>query len=356
VSQTQQTPVVPQPMWQVVYNGTDITSDISGTITEITYEEEVGKKANCIEIKIDDSARKWQSRSYQRQGASIVLAIGYAGAALVPVGTFQFDEYSLDGPPDVFIIRAIQAPITQALRTRNTVAYENTTLVQVANTIAQRHGLTVVADAVAPNVTFQRLTQGHEEDLAFLHRVADEHGYEVQVRNDQLIFYARVSLETAAVSATTITRSMLTKFRLVNQTLGDRTYQAAVVDYFEPSTKALVSGSATDASVQTADTLKVIARAENAQQATLKAASHLHKHNKKKCTSELRMPGTMLYRAGMRVAIHGWGAFDLNDYLVQGAHHRLTRSGYETTLKLETNVVQQGAAGQVQDLVSDEEK
>lgn len=348
-----QTLIIPQPAWQVIYNGTDVTRHIEDSVTEVTYTEEVGGKANGIEIRIDDSLRVWQKvATDQLQGASIALSIGYAGAALVPCGTFQFDERTLEGPPDTFLIHAIQAPVSAPLRTRNTVAYEGTTLIGVANTIAARHSLTVVSEAVSPDVTLQRVTQKHEEDLAFLARIAAEHGYELQVRNSQLIFYSRNALETASISAT-IVRTALTRFRLIDQILGHQTYKAAQVTYFDPRTKTLIQGQASDSSAPSSDTLKVVGRCESNQHAALKAASHLHHHNKKKCTTELELPGTMQYRAGQRVKIKGWGTFDDNDYLVQRARHQLSREGWRTSLSLETNVQQSGATGGTQSVASD---
>lgn len=344
---------IPEPAWQIVYNDMDVTQHLDGTVTEVTYTEEVGGRANCIEIRIDDRARVWQNIATSKmQGASIALSIGYAGAPLVPCGTFQFDERALEGPPDTFIIRAIQAPIGKPLRTRNTVAYEGVTLKQLAGQIADRHSLTAVSDAVSPDVTLQRVTQNHEEDLAFLARISSEHGYEVQVRNDQLIFYSRLALETASISAA-IVRTDLTRFRLIDQILGNQTYAGAEVRYFDPRTKALVHGSATDSTTQSSDTLKVTCRCESSQHAALKASSHLHRCNRKKCTTELDLPGTMQYRAGQRVQISGWGTFDLNDYLVQRARHRLSRDGYRTALNLETNVQQSGPTGGTQKVVSD---
>jgi phage protein D len=125
------------------------------------------------------------------------------------------------------------------------------------------------------------------------------------------------------------------------------------VTYCDPVTKTLITGSASDPTVKNNETLKLNERVENAQQAQLRAGSHLHGHNMKKCQPEIDLPGTMAYRAGMTVGLSGFGHWDKNNYLVQEATHTLTRQrGYMTSLHLRAAV--QGSSAPQQGIVSDE--
>jgi phage protein D len=333
---------LPVPDWRVLYNGTDITRRLATFLSEITYEEAVGKQANSIEIVLTDALQQMQANPPTITD-TIDLSLGYAGSALKSVGTFQIDEFGLKGPPDQFHIKAIQAGLTQALRTPNSAAYEGQTLLQIAGTVAARHGFTVVGDAVDPNVPYGRVTQALEPDLAFLHRLASTHNYEFNVRDNKLVFYSHPALEAVAPVGT-ISRTGVINFDFKNQTLGRQTYKAAQVSYFDPATKALVTGHATATNVPTADTLKTVERVENGQQAQLRAQAYLHEHNASKVTGEISLPGTMTYRAGMTVNVSGFGTYDSSTYMIERAKHRLATQGWVTALSL--HIVVTGTAAQ----------
>jgi phage protein D len=332
---------VPVPNWAILYNGVDITAATTDSVVEISYEESIGKRACSVELVLSDNELAMQANP-PAIGATIDLSLGYQGGQLTHVGTFQIDEYGLKGPPDRFSIKAIQAGLMQPTRTQNSVAYEGQNLLQIANTVAAKHGYTVVGDAVNPNVAYDRVTQALETDLAFLHRIANMHNYDFNVRGNLLVFYSRPALEAMAPVGV-ITRAGVIEFDFKNQTLGSPTYGKCVVSYLDPSTKQLVTGSATDSNVPTSDTLKATERVENGQQASLRAQSYLHEHNMGRVGAKLVVPGTVAYRAGNNLNVSGFGAFDGETYQVKKAKHGLSKDGWKVSLDLKVNVAGAGA-------------
>jgi Bacteriophage probable baseplate hub protein len=301
-------------------------------VLSITYNDRLTAAASEVEIQLEDSEKRWQGQWYPTQGDRISLMIGYHGEELLPCGDFQVDELELDGPPDVFHLRCLSAFITPAMRTPNSVAYENQDFMQIAGTIAAKYGLKAVAAAYALNPTFARVTQKQESDLAFLKRIADGHNYNFAVRGGQLVFYSRTSLETAP-PVCTIRRSNVERFRFKSRT--HRIYRSARVSYQDPVGKQLFTQTA-DASpvMPTGDTLKLIERCENGQQATLKARAVLHRHNMLHSTGQLVLPGMTALVAGNNVTISGFGVND-GTYIIQDARHRLAHStGYTTEVEV----------------------
>ena len=329
------------PSWQIVYNGMDISDSLMPMMVRLQYQEAIGGRAAQLAFQVQDAQGLWQQSSYPKQGDTVTATLGYLGIPLIPCGTFEVDEFELSGPPDVFTIRCIEAGISQALRSSNSVAYENQTLTEIANTIALRHGFTLVATPASPDVVFKRITQRLESDLAFLHRIASAHNYDFTIRNNQLVFYSRTALESAPPVGT-LTRSDISRFRFTNQALGSRTYREAVVSYLDPVGKTLLSATASEPSAPTADAHKAVVRVENAQQATLKAQSNLHVSNMLQVTSDITLPGTMAWRAGNTMNIAGFGMFDAYVYIVREALHEVGERGYTTTLSLRTVVSQSG--------------
>src|SRR5216683_1310321 len=340
---------VRHPRWVLTYAGANISADVSGMVTEIGYTDKVAQSSDEVEVTLEDRDRRWQGPWFPVRGDVVTLLIGYDGEQLLNCGDFQVDELELKGPPDTFHLKCIAAGITPSIRTPRSAAYESQTLLQVAQTIAQRHGMTVTGAPQSINVTWARLTQKHETDLHFLRSLAQAHNYDFSIRGKQIIFYSRTKLERAA-SILTISRGsqnphpslsrkgagegqiLAKSFEFKTKT--QQIYKSASVAYQNPAAKKLIAASANDASAPTGDDLHIVTRCENPQQAQLKAASALHDANMLQVTGRVEMEGTTLLVAGVNVAMKGFGVVD-GTYHIESSKHRLERSsGYTTEIEV----------------------
>lgn len=324
--------IVRSPQWVLTYLGMNITTDVSQMVLAIRYIDRLENASGELEVDLEDSAKLWQGPWYPSLGDTVSLQIGYSGEDLLDCGKFQIDELELEGPPDVMRLRCLAAYITPAMRTANTVAYENVGLLEIAAQIAAKYQLSLVTASAESesDLVFARVTQRRMMDLEFLKRLAREHNFDFTVRAGQLIFYARASLESVP-AVLTIMRSDTVRFSFRNRTR--RIYNGAVFSYFDPDTKELITQSvAADPPSPTGDTLKIVARCENAQQAQVKAEALLHLHNMVFVDASLEGPGTTVLVAGNNVQLSGWGALD-GTYLIETAQHHLARSaGYSTSI------------------------
>jgi phage protein D len=323
---------VRSPNWILTYQGVNITADISHVVLSISYVDELGGRSGELEIEIEDRERRWQGPWFPQQGDVVSLWIGYRGELMLPCGDFQVDDLELEGPPDVFHLRCLPAWITPSLRTSNSFGYENQTLLQIANTIAARHGMAVVGAPSQLDVSYLRITQKKETDLEFLHRVAIEHNYDFTIRGAQLVFYSRTELE-AQPAALTLSRKAVERFSFISKT--HQIYKQAQAAYFDPYGKQLYAQTAlTNPVVATGDILKVVARCENGQQALDRASAALPETNRLLVTCRLVTPGTTLLVAGNNVALSGWNVMD-GTYMTERARHHLSRvTGYVTEADL----------------------
>jgi uncharacterized protein len=323
---------VRSPQWVLTYQGINITADISTMIVSINYLDYLSELSGEVEVVIEDHDRRWQTSWYPTLGDELNLAIGYKGEGLLPCGDFQIDQLELGGPPDTFTMRCLAAYITPAIRTRNSIGYENQTLLGIAQTIAGKYGLAVVSAPDVIDIAFQRVTQKHETDLAFLKRLALEHDYDFTVRGLLLVFYSRATL-AAIPPALAVTRKDVESFEFRNRS--HHTYRGAQVAYQNPSSKSLIAQSAAAiAPVSTSDILKVVARCENGQQALLMAQAALNAENLLFTDASLVMPGSILMASGNTIQISGFGEFD-GPYIILVARHRLDRAhGYTTRLEV----------------------
>ena len=342
------------PQWRILYGGsqTDITKDLATNFKELRFDDEIGKKATSLKLyfanNLSTATQLGMEANPPGVGQTLSASIGYQNQALTSIGSFEVDEYEFEGPPHVFIIKTIQAGITQALRTLRSVAYEGQTLTSIAKTVAARQGLTATTDAVSPDVPYQRLTQNHESDLVFLHRIAGQHGYDFQIRDKNMVFYSRTAIEDSAAAGVLVKSGGTIKhYRFTNQTLKHKTYAASEVGHWSPVSKQFLVSQATAANAAGTDTLRARERVENSQQASVKAAAYLHDANMLGVRAEIEVIGNPLYRAGRTLTINGFGLFDQITWTVEKAEHRLDRQGYLTRLHLRNALSKTGSVGPV---------
>ncbi|HVA80976.1 MAG TPA: hypothetical protein VNF29_08625 [Candidatus Binataceae bacterium] len=298
----------------------------------ITYIDRLGGASGELCVEVEDHMQRWQGPWYPALGDNLDVSIGYRGGQLLECGAFQVDDLELQGPPDVFRLRCLAAYITPAMRTRTSAAYEGQTLLGIAGTIAGKYGMALVSAPGLVDVRFGRVTQRDESDLAFLARLATEFDYDFTVRGGQMVFYSRTALEGGPAVAT-IVRTAVERFEFRNRT--HRVYSLASAAYFNPSAKQLIAQSTSAVpAMPSGDTLKIIARCENATQAGLRAAAGLHRYNRFFICARLLSPGNPALVAGSNVWLSGWGTFD-GLYLIETARHRVSRAGGYTT-ELET--------------------
>jgi phage protein D len=316
------------PQWVLNYQGVNITADISRMVRVITYEDCLDGASGALTVELEDHDKLWQTSWQPTEGDLLNLMIGYAGEPLLPCGDFEVDDLSLSGPPDVFHLRCLAAYITPAMRTRNSVGYENQTLMQIALTIAEKYGLTMIAAKGARSLVFDRVTQRQETDLAFLHRLAHSYNYEFTIRGKQIVFYDRGTLEGAEPVATVGRKDLLRfAFRLKTHSI----YRACQVSYQFAEGKQLLTQSVIAApETPSGDALKLTVRCENGQQASSRATSALHGANISRTSASITAGGATAYTAGNTLTITGFGIKD-GKYLIERARHRLERgTGYTT--------------------------
>lgn len=322
---------VRSPRWILTYQGVNITADVSTMVTEISWTRKEEHHSDEMEVTLEDRDKRWQGPWFPTRGDITTLQIGFDGETTTAQNTFQVDELELKGPPDTFHLKCIAAGITPSIRTPRSASYENQTLLQVASTIAASHGMTVVGAPQNINIQWMRITQRHETDLNFLHRLGREHNYDFSILGNRLVFISRTSLEQQAATLT-IDRTQTKTFEFKTKT--QRIYKSASVAYQNPSLKHLIATGANDSTAPTGDDLHIVTRCENPQQAQLKAASALHGANMLEVTGRLEMEGTPLLMVGVSIELTGFGQFT-GTYLIRESKHKLERSsGYTTEIEV----------------------
>lgn len=106
------------PQARIVYEGKDISADISPYLVSVGYTDRLSGESDELELRLEDTDGRWRGDWYPGKGDSLTVSIGYAGQELVSCGGFEIDEIELSFPPDEVSIRALATGISVSCRTR----------------------------------------------------------------------------------------------------------------------------------------------------------------------------------------------------------------------------------------------
>jgi len=316
--------------FSLLYNGKDISTDISENVISIEYVDKLKTEADELSVNLEDAARLWQNAWYPDKGATLQLYIRFGGQQL-NAGNFTIDEIEGNGSAtgDTVSIKAIGATFKKSFRTRRSRAHENKSLREIANTIAGDLGLKVQGNII--DVRPSRTHQYRESSLHFLNRLAEQYGYFFSIRGDVLTFEHYKDIEGRAPSLT-FGRSDLISWRVKDNTM--QTFTNTRIRYHLPKEKKVISyGVSTDPSDYSGDTLELHGRCENQQQAQLMSEYALHQNNGRMVQGEIETVGNLLLISGNTVRLQQLGKFS-GVFLVDGARHTISRDGYKTSASI----------------------
>lgn len=348
---------VPEPIVEITYNGKNISKDVSPYLISFTYNDKTEGASDEITLEFEDSELLWINGWYPSKKDKIKARIGYNGSWL-DCGTFEVDDIEFDGPPDVLKIRALGAGVSTSTRTKNSRSFENLTLKQVVDKVAQANGLTV--EGTIPDVKFKNLRQYRQHDLTFLRKVAHDYGCVFSVRDKKITFSQIWDIEQVG-AIVAIDRTEISRYSLRDKSEG--TYKAAQVKYHDPVKNKVVQHnqnvgadnnyfkdiplsndvydkvyaennfSPLSVGMQetaSSDTLEIRAKAETEQQAEAQSKAALYRANTKTIEGRISMPGNTKIIAGNNFNLTGMGKLSMKYHIKESVHTVNRSSGYST--------------------------
>lgn len=320
-------------VWRIGYLGRDLTADLSPYVLGVTWTDYLSGQSDEISIELEDTDDKWLGVWYPVKGDALSLSMTYPGQAPLNCGSFEVDEINASGPPSVVVIRGLSAGVSKGVRTRKGVAYENTTLAEIARQVAKRNKLDLVGEIRALRI--DRITQFQERDLAFITRLGRQYGYAVKLRENKLIFTAKAALRDG-LPVRSISRRECSRYDLKDK-IKD-VFRSAKNTHHDPDTQKTIRSQAKDsrapdsqASMETsADELRINQRAPDADSAQAQADAALGDANDERAGGSLTLPADRRLVAGAVVTLTAdWGRM-AGDYLINQARHSKRRSAGTT--------------------------
>lgn len=313
----------PKPLAQIHVNHREVTGDFSPFLLSLTFTDHMDGEADGLEMTLEDTDGRWIRGWYPIKGSTVEAWIGYEGQPLLACGEFQVDEIEVSGPPDTVTIRAVGNSTQKALRTPRSKGYDGASLRQVAQEVASRHGLELIG--TIPDVRWKWVTQHQEADLAFLQRLASEHGLVFSVKGGKLVFHEIQKLEAGA-ALLKLTRQDVMSFSFRDKVVAG----AASSSYFKGDSKELEVVEVQLSDHKGADTKKSTRRTENKAHTQRLAKAALRVSKSLEREGGLSLPGNTRIVAGANIELEGWGVLD-GLWLIKSATHKIDRSSGYTT-------------------------
>jgi len=174
----------PAPAYRISLGGVDISPKISPLLISLTLTDCKGLEADQLDIELDDIGN---TLALPTSGATLDVAIGWAGQALVDKGSFKVDEVSHSGPPDRITLRARSADLGLNFRCKVEQSWHATTLGAILTAVALRNNLQPRIDSRMAAVPVAHWDQT-ESDAEFLAKLAARFDAIGVVKRAKLIF------------------------------------------------------------------------------------------------------------------------------------------------------------------------
>ena len=328
---------VTMPDFILMYEKTDITSDIRPYLISYDYTDYLGDQSDELSVEFEDVDGKWLRKWYPSQGDSLSFSLGDQFTGMVALGSFEISEIEYSLPPSIITLKALSTGITRAQRTLQPKAYENTTLDKIIRTIAGRLKLSVTGKV--KDIKIERVSQYQERDVEFLARLAKMYGHTFKIVDKTLVFMDNAELSGQDPIVVMLPEDIKSaRFRDMIKAVPDKVVvtgydnKAKQTHQVQRKSKPL---RPKDKRATTSDTLKIVAnKGESEQQLGARADAALQDAQQEQVACTLTMFGNAKLVAGQVVQLKEYGKFS-GKYLVNQCRHSSRRnSGFVTTLEM----------------------
>lgn len=324
---------LPSPSFHLFYRGVDISGDLDPETTSVTYTDHLHGKADEMDLTVHDKNGLWKGPWRPEHGDTMTLIINDGQGGILPAGTFEMDEPNATGgrDGDLMTVRGLAAPVSKALRTKVTKAYERQETKDIVGAVAGEIGLEVQGKINA--LFHNRVTQRRERYLEFIKRLAEETGHYCNLRGNALIFTNFASIDGLPPASLIYhgDRKLIDyDFRFQSH----ETYSSGKTSYLDERNAKNNEYEEDDPRVTTGDTLRITGeRLESAAHAEARLKSELHYANRNRFAGSITCVGSVALAAGNTVELVGFGGYS-GKRVIDSSSHTLERGGYTTVAEL----------------------
>ena len=227
-----------KPFAIVKWSGKEVSRELSGyvgslTFTDVLDSEKVGTDTVSLSLNNDDG--RFYDAWFPEQGDSLECGIGWYddnGSKQQWIwGTFTIDSITfIVGQNKVNIGANAKPPERGDIdNEQSSEVHEQTSFVTLAEDVAKKVGVQTFLAPELSDVTYPRVQQRDESQLAMLGRLANENSIPVAFKSNKLVI--------GEINQSTLTLDIKSRDHLQSATfpISDRAkYDGVIIDYFDP--------------------------------------------------------------------------------------------------------------------------
>ena len=225
-------------------------------------------------------------------------------------------------------INALGAGVKDGVRTKSSFAHEGKTLKEIVAKIAAKYNYKV--QGIIHNYSIARVTQFHETDIGFLHRLAEEYGYMFNLRGNILVFTYLPELSKKSGGAAVKFTDMVNGYTIVDKVAG--IYVRGQNRYHNPKTKTKYESLVEAGALTSADVMRLQHHVDNEQQGIYIADGRMYKKNLDQIEISGAIEGSIYIVSGNNAVVTGdeWGVYAGN-YFIAESRHTISKDGSYVT-------------------------
>ena len=246
---------------RVIYNGVDITNDITVLSCHITDSN--GGKQDYCKISFANGGKVWQEWKPQYND-EVQIIHGYSDTGILYINGIESNEkaYSL-----------ILLPTPTTAKKKNSRIWRNVKLSEIINDVARNIGFKVKMYGFV-DYTYSAKSQINKTDIAFMCEVCSYEGYNVKTYNKTIIIYDEKSLYLSEASGT-IKPDECSFYSFDDENLP---LSAVTVKYYDVAKEQIISYTSTATDID-GGSITLPIKVDNQAQAERFAKNILQKNN-----------------------------------------------------------------------------
>lgn len=345
---------------QVIYEGTDITRDISPYLLGYRYTD-TENISEDITLDLENRDALWMREWFPSRGDKIRTTIQIidekSNVQSLSCGLFEIDEVQAKGPPDKISIKALSALISnEAKDTKKYQAWEKVKYKAIAGEIAARNGYEIVFQIQdSNNKEYDKIDQDNESDVEFLLRISDDLNFGVKIEDKKIIisdeeFYENMPASFVIHFEDQESRRRGTQrnkgFGLLSYDLKQSaltSYTACELNYKDPESGNVYSAYVDNDKEQvTSKVLRLNDKVKSDSEAEDVCRKALEKQNKSTNPAKFSLMPRFPISAKTVIEVKDFGVYD-GRYLINSVDHSIDAGGgYSVTLDCSKFIVGAG--------------
>lgn len=330
--------------FDITIRGKNVSAQLAPYIKSVTWSDAANSsEADSLDIELDNRdglfSGAWNPTKGDKLTATLITEHWHSEHERLTVncGVFEIDEtaYQFGGSGDSVTLKAISAMVKGAIRReKKSRAWENTTFSAIAKEIASHHGFGCVF--TGDDVQFSRIEQKSESDIAFIRRIAKEHGHALKLADGKVILMDEAKQDKKPSVGTIHHDEHVTSAEFTDKSTD--IYSACEIQYHDAATnetrKYVCKPEGVPASGQT---LKIKQRVESLDAARKKAKAALRRKNKFETSGTLSCMGNPHFIAGAVCTLDDYGTLN-GSYAIEKSTHTTGEGGYTVSLSIRRTV------------------